>query len=154
MSFVQDTITNGGVFLFVGLILSLLIGIGFILGIFIRPSVAIIYAIIISLFLIIGSICFCKKAKKELFKVNNPQLHNSLYRLMKDFDSLCLKYNIRYWVIGGTALGVVRNKGILPHDDDIDVGILESDFEKLSNVLKNNDKYELSIKDEDVPKFK
>ena len=37
-----------------------------------------------------------------------------LFRLMVDFDEICRKYDIEYFLAGGTALGAVRNGGFLP----------------------------------------
>jgi len=132
-----------------------LIAIGCVLGIFIKPLVAMIYTIIILALLIIFSICFCKKAKKELYRPENPQLHKQLYIIMNEFDKLCQENAIQYWIIGGTALGAVRNKGVIPHDDDIDVGMFESDFKKLDKLLKNNPKWQHDFTDSwNVIKFK
>ena len=42
--------------------------------------------------------------------------------------------NIPFFTEGGTTLGAIRNKGIIPWDDDIDVGIFEKDRRKLLNL--------------------
>jgi phosphorylcholine metabolism protein LicD len=58
-----------------------------------------------------------------------------LKEYFKDLDGICSKHNIQYWAEGGTLLGAVRETGIIPHDDDIDVSLLESDFEKLKQII-------------------
>lgn len=112
------------------LLFILLICIGFVLK-KINNKVAIFYTIFTILFILIFSICFCKHCKIELYKPKDPISHRDLYNMMDYFDKFCQKHDIKYWADGGTALGMMRNKGIIPHDDDIDVGILEEDCDKL-----------------------
>lgn len=54
-----------------------------------------------------------------------------LLLMMEKIHSILTKNNIKYWVDGGSLLGAVRHKGIIPWDDDIDIGVLDKDFEKL-----------------------
>lgn len=62
---------------------------------------------------------------------------------LRDFDKICSENNIKYWADSGTLLGAVREGGMIPHDDDIDVCILEEDYEKLSMILKDHPIYKL-----------
>ena len=53
-----------------------------------------------------------------------------LLEMLKDFDTVCRKHNIRYQLFAGTALGAVRHQGFIPWDDDIDVILLRSEYER------------------------
>lgn len=56
-------------------------------------------------------------------------------------DKLCTKYNLRYWVCGGTLLGTVRHKGFIPWDDDIDIFLPWQDYLKLIEVFEETERY-------------
>lgn len=67
--------------------------------------------------------------------INAEQLHNKLLKIVKDFHSFCQEHNIRYYILGGTALGAVRHNGFIPWDDDIDIGIPRDDYDRLINLI-------------------
>ena len=53
-----------------------------------------------------------------------------------EFDSVCKKNNIQYWLDSGTLLGAIRHGGFIPWDDDIDVCVLMRDYKRLLKCLK------------------
>ena len=68
---------------------------------------------------------------------------------MKKVIPILKKYNITYCALGGTLLGSVRSKGIIPWDDDIDIGMKVSEYKILLNntsLHKDLDKQGLTLK--------
>lgn len=55
--------------------------------------------------------------------------------LLDIFSRKCDEHNLRYWIDYGTLLGAIRHKGFIPWDDDLDVGMLRNDYDKLIELL-------------------
>lgn len=62
------------------------------------------------------------------------QLHQVLYEILEEIVRICDKHNIPYFVIGGTAIGALYDKAILPWDDDIDIGMKREDYNKFLQI--------------------
>lgn len=56
--------------------------------------------------------------------------------ILKVFQDICRKHNLRYFAIGGTCLGAVRHKGFIPWDDDVDVAMPYEDYVKFLELSK------------------
>ncbi len=56
-------------------------------------------------------------------------------KLLLDVDDILGKAGVPYWLFFGTLLGVYRDKGLIPHDGDIDL-ILRAEDEKAVVALE------------------
>lgn len=56
--------------------------------------------------------------------------------MLEYFKDFCNKNNLKFYLIGGCLIGALRNKGFVPWDDDVDVLMPRSDYEKLSLLWK------------------
>lgn len=56
------------------------------------------------------------------------ELQLRLIRLLKRATDVLNKHSVAHWAIGGTLLGQLRNGGIIPWDDDIDLGVLDANL--------------------------
>jgi lipopolysaccharide cholinephosphotransferase len=65
--------------------------------------------------------------------------------ILSALDRFCREKGIQYFIIDGTLLGAVRHKGYIPWDDDIDVGLVRSEYNRLMAEFPDvlEDRYEL-----------
>lgn len=98
--------------------------------------IAIIY--ILNIYLIYD--IFCNKKSIEYYTQKEYNyIHDTLYNNLKKSIDIFEKHNIKYWATAGTLLGCIRDKKIIEHDDDIDLGMIEKDYDLLLNCIKNKD---------------
>ena len=69
-------------------------------------------------------------------KRNVREVQGKILEIMKYIDKLCRDNGIIYYIMGGTALGAVRHGGFIPWDDDLDIFMTPSEFEKFKKVFK------------------
>lgn len=50
---------------------------------------------------------------------------------LAQFIQLCAKLDLPYTLLGGSLLGAIRHQGFIPWDDDVDVGLLRADYDRL-----------------------
>jgi len=67
---------------------------------------------------------------KEVVSLFNKESIDS-YDQMNKFNIILEKHNIKYVAVAGTILGLNRHGGIIPWDNDIDIGFIDSEWKKL-----------------------
>ena len=58
------------------------------------------------------------------------RLHICLYDILGEIRRVCDLLNIQFVMLGGSAIGVYYWNGIIPSDDDIDIGMKRCDYER------------------------
>lgn len=76
-----------------------------------------------------------------IIDAKKKRLWAALLDLLAEFDRVCRAHNIKYSIDGGTILGKGRHGGIIPWDDDIDVIMFRSEYEKLRLVAPDEFKH-------------
>ena len=65
---------------------------------------------------------------------HRKKLWNVQIGLIKEFDRICKKYNLRWFAFSGTLIGAARHKGFIPWDDDVDIFMMRPDYEKFKRI--------------------
>lgn len=58
------------------------------------------------------------------------RLHQELYVILGEIIRVCKVLDIPYFLQGGSAIGAHFNQGIVPWDDDIDVGMTRANYDR------------------------
>ncbi|GAA0676244.1 MAG: LicD family protein [Clostridium cadaveris] len=64
------------------------------------------------------------------------KLQLTQFDMLKDIHKICEENNINYFIAYGTLLGAVRHKGFIPWDDDIDIMMFSSDYNKFLDICR------------------
>lgn len=86
---------------------------------------------------------------KKNYKEYDPEILRKLQmtqvEILKDFISICQKYDLDYFMLGGSGIGVIRHQGFIPWDDDVDVAMPRRHYEVLLNAVEQEmgDRYEI-----------
>lgn len=71
------------------------------------------------------------EARDQLIKIQQIELS-----ILNEFSKICQKHNLTYFLVGGSCLGMIRHKGFIPWDDDIDLGMPRKDYQKFCEIAK------------------
>ena len=93
--------------------------------------------------LINQSISDYPKAEGTLKEIQEVNLY-----ILRKLKRICSELGISFWLHGGTLLGAARHKGFIPWDDDIDVAMPRTDYERFLKEFRDEryEVYDLSKK--------
>lgn len=72
----------------------------------------------------------------EMKKKTVKQMQLIVLDILCDVDKFCAKNNICWFLSGGSCLGAVRHQGFIPWDDDGDIMMPRSDYERFIKLFK------------------
>ena len=73
-----------------------------------------------------NNVSYMRSETPDLYGIK--ELQNKILEIMVYLDDFCRKNNIKYYLMGGSALGAIRHHGFIPWDDDIDIFIPYIDY--------------------------
>ena len=60
------------------------------------------------------------------------------HKILKRMKQVCDENGIPFYLVFGTQMGAVRNRGFIPWDDDVDVAMMRADAERLIRLLQTD----------------
>ncbi|MCQ2217105.1 MAG: LicD family protein [Paludibacteraceae bacterium] len=73
---------------------------------------------------------------KDIGNIELKRVQHMLLIMLQEFDEYCKEHNIRYTLEGGTALGAYRHQGFIPWDDDIDIRMDISEYNRFCELMR------------------
>ena len=73
--------------------------------------------------------------------ITSEELRKIQLDLLQKTADFCESNGLRYFLCGGTLIGAVRHKGYIPWDDDIDIAMPRSDYEKFISIFNRPQNY-------------
>jgi hypothetical protein len=73
--------------------------------------------------------------RPESLELSVEELRHVQLEVLAEFDHLCRRHGLTYYLAYGTLLGAIRHGGYIPWDDDIDVMMPRRDYDRLHDVF-------------------
>lgn len=81
--------------------------------------------------ILLSAIVFIVEVMKILTKIYSMVYYidkDKCFKILCEIDDICKKYGVKYYLSEGTALGLYRSGDLIDWDDDIDIGMEESQY--------------------------
>ena len=92
--------------------------------------------------LVIAELCTDDTDYSHKTELKNDEIKKIGLEILSDVADFCDKNSIRYYLACGTALGAIRHNGFIPWDDDVDIAMPRTDYERFI-ALYRSDRYSL-----------
>ncbi|MCI0381644.1 MAG: LicD family protein [Chlamydiae bacterium] len=87
-----------------------------------------------------------EKPKHKREKIPSKILKKDI-EAFHEIVTILKKHKIPFWIDCGTCLGAYRYGGVIPWDWDIDIAVLEPDYENVKNALNELDSNKYAVQD-------
>ena len=77
-----------------------------------------------------------------MVQIGTEELREIQMRILDYVDAFCRVNDIKYSLSGGSLLGAVRHGGFIPWDDDIDIQMLRSDYDKFTELWNKQEDHQ------------
>lgn len=67
--------------------------------------------------------------------IDTVELKEIQLQILEEIDRFCQANSIQYFLFAGTLIGAVRHNGYIPWDDDIDICMKRSDYERFFSTF-------------------
>ena len=76
-----------------------------------------------------------QRGTRRLTSYEQELLKTTLLEMTKEIDYVCRRNSIHLFLVGGSLLGAIRHGGFIPWDDDMDFGMIRSDYQKFIHIF-------------------
>ncbi len=73
---------------------------------------------------------FCEEVRGGFYVSETMKRHwAAMLKVLSEIDKICRRHEINWYADAGTLIGVIREKGFIPWDDDLDIAMFREDYE-------------------------